>query len=197
MLSFLFHHRALSLRSICSYKPNKTPLIGTLMHVKNSGNCVYQILRLRQLQKTFLRETGELWDGIWIMGRMRSLCCAIRVHRPVVLSLPRVRPLPPLCLFLQRLFLIGRCTERGPVCVNRRWWALLRGKGQPPAAIRQTLLYCFLLSRSLSLSQRCANPPLSSRADMLPSVCWPRDTVNYLILSTRRHVLGLDTGYGT
>ncbi|KAG7314403.1 hypothetical protein KOW79_021706 [Hemibagrus wyckioides] len=45
-----------------------------------------------------------------------------------------------------------------------------------------------------SLFLRSANPPLSSRADMLPSKRCPRDAVNYLILSTWRHVLGVNTG---
>ncbi|GAA6073684.1 uncharacterized, partial [Tachysurus ichikawai] len=36
-----------------------------------------------------------------------------------------------------------------------------------------------------SLFLRSVNPPLRSRDDMLPSKHCPRDTVNYLILSTR------------
>lgn len=117
--------------------------------LRNSGACVYQILR----------EWRQWWDGMWIMDRMSSLCCGVHVLKPVVLSLARVRPLPPICLFLRRLFLIGRCVDRGPICVNKRCWALLRAKGRPPAAIRQTLCYCFILS----LSALCESSPQQPR----------------------------------
>lgn len=100
--------------------------------------------RTDSYKKMFWEREGNYRMGI--MGRLSSLHCAVRVCRPVVLSLPRVRPLPPLRLFLRRLFLIGRSMKQGPVCVNRRWRALLRAKGQPPAVVCQTLRYCFLLS---------------------------------------------------